>query len=146
MSVGENVMLGRHRHLERGFWRCLARSPRIVRSERACREQAAAILRRVAHELGHGARLTKLTVLTLYQVSQQALRSVAYGAHQTPPVNGLAGTAGRLRTAQRPRVGSSAAASKRLPRSRGPAPERPKRSAEARDVTARRIQLESKGP
>jgi branched-chain amino acid transport system ATP-binding protein len=47
MSVGENVMLGRHRHLERGFWRCLVRSPRIVRSERACRERAAAILRRV---------------------------------------------------------------------------------------------------
>jgi branched-chain amino acid transport system ATP-binding protein len=47
MSVGENVMLGRHRHLERGFWRCVARSPRIVRSERACRERAAAILARV---------------------------------------------------------------------------------------------------
>jgi branched-chain amino acid transport system ATP-binding protein len=47
MSVGENVMLGRHRHLERGFWRCVAHSPRVVRSERACRERAAAILRRV---------------------------------------------------------------------------------------------------
>jgi branched-chain amino acid transport system ATP-binding protein len=47
MSVRENVMLGRHRHLERGFWRCLARSPKIVRSERACRERADEILRRV---------------------------------------------------------------------------------------------------
>jgi branched-chain amino acid transport system ATP-binding protein len=40
-------MLGRHRHLERGFWRCLVRSPKIVRSERACRRQAEEILRRV---------------------------------------------------------------------------------------------------
>jgi len=47
MSVRENVMLGRHRHLERGFWRCLVRSPKIVRSERACRRQAEEILRRV---------------------------------------------------------------------------------------------------
>ena len=47
MTVGENVMLGRHRHLERGFLRCLLRSPRIVRSERDCRERAAAMLRRV---------------------------------------------------------------------------------------------------
>jgi branched-chain amino acid transport system ATP-binding protein len=47
MSIGENVMLGRHRHLERGFWRCLAHSPRIARSERACRERALAILPRV---------------------------------------------------------------------------------------------------
>jgi branched-chain amino acid transport system ATP-binding protein len=47
MSVGENVMLGRHRHLERGFWRCLARSPKIARSERACRQRAAALLRQV---------------------------------------------------------------------------------------------------
>jgi branched-chain amino acid transport system ATP-binding protein len=47
MSIGENVMLGRHRHLERGFWRCLAHSPRIARSERACRERALAILERV---------------------------------------------------------------------------------------------------
>jgi branched-chain amino acid transport system ATP-binding protein len=47
MSVRENVMLGRHRHLERAFWRCLAHSPRVVRSERACRERAAEILRRV---------------------------------------------------------------------------------------------------
>jgi branched-chain amino acid transport system ATP-binding protein len=38
MSVRENVMLGCHRHLERGFWRCLVRSPKIARSERACRE------------------------------------------------------------------------------------------------------------
>ena len=47
MSVLENVMLGRHRHLERGFWRCLARSPKLVRSERACRQRADEILRRV---------------------------------------------------------------------------------------------------
>jgi len=47
MSIIENVMLGRHRHLERGFWRCLAHSPRIARSERACRERALAILQRV---------------------------------------------------------------------------------------------------
>ena len=47
MSVRENVMLGRHRHLERGFWRCLVRSPRILRSEGACREHADEILRRV---------------------------------------------------------------------------------------------------
>ena len=30
MSVRENVMLGRHRHLERGFWRCLVHSPKIA--------------------------------------------------------------------------------------------------------------------
>jgi branched-chain amino acid transport system ATP-binding protein len=47
MSVRENVMLGCHRHLERGFWRCLVRSPKIARSERACRERADEILRRV---------------------------------------------------------------------------------------------------
>ena len=37
MSVRENVMLGRHRHLERGLWRCLVQSPKILRSEHACR-------------------------------------------------------------------------------------------------------------
>jgi branched-chain amino acid transport system ATP-binding protein len=47
MSVGENVMLGRHRHLERGFWHCLAHSAKVVRSERACRAQALALLERV---------------------------------------------------------------------------------------------------
>jgi branched-chain amino acid transport system ATP-binding protein len=47
MSVRENVMLGRHRHLERGFWRCLVQSPKILRSEHACRERAGEILRRV---------------------------------------------------------------------------------------------------
>ena len=47
MSVRENVMLGRHRHLERSFWRCLLRSPKVVRSERACRQRADEILRRV---------------------------------------------------------------------------------------------------
>jgi branched-chain amino acid transport system ATP-binding protein len=47
MSVAENVMLGRHLHLERGFWRCLARSPKILRSEQACRQRALTILREV---------------------------------------------------------------------------------------------------
>ena len=47
MSLRENVMLGRHRHLERGFWRCLLCTPRVLRSERACRERADQILRRV---------------------------------------------------------------------------------------------------
>lgn len=44
MTALENVMLGRHRHLQAGFLPSLLRLPSLRRSERACRERAAALM------------------------------------------------------------------------------------------------------
>ncbi len=45
MSVLDNVMIGRHRHLERGFLPALFRLPQIVRSDGAGRKHATDMLR-----------------------------------------------------------------------------------------------------
>ncbi len=44
MSAVENVMVGRHLHLNRNFLAAMLRLPGIVRSDRACHEQAAALM------------------------------------------------------------------------------------------------------
>ena len=44
MTVRENVMVGRHRHLYRSFWAALIGAPRIRRSDAACRARADEIL------------------------------------------------------------------------------------------------------
>jgi branched-chain amino acid transport system ATP-binding protein len=44
MSAVENVMLGRHQHLDAGFLPALLRLPRLTRSERGCRDRALELL------------------------------------------------------------------------------------------------------
>ena len=44
MTVRENVMVGRHRHLDRSFWASLIGARRIRRSDAACRARADEIL------------------------------------------------------------------------------------------------------
>jgi branched-chain amino acid transport system ATP-binding protein len=52
MTVRENVLVGRHRHLERGFLGALLRSPKLRRSEALAREDADSIL----EDVGLGGR------------------------------------------------------------------------------------------
>lgn len=44
MSALENVMVGRHLHLNRGFLAAMLRLPGIVRGDRVCRERAAELM------------------------------------------------------------------------------------------------------
>ncbi|HXH03589.1 MAG TPA: ABC transporter ATP-binding protein [Candidatus Competibacteraceae bacterium] len=44
MTALENVMVGRHLHLERSFLKALLRWPSITRGDRKCREQAAQLM------------------------------------------------------------------------------------------------------
>lgn len=44
MTALENVMVGRHLHLNRNFLAAMFRFPNIVRGDRACREQAAELM------------------------------------------------------------------------------------------------------
>lgn len=44
MTVRDNVLVGRHLHLERGFLSCLLRTPALVRSEAAARAHADRLL------------------------------------------------------------------------------------------------------
>lgn len=47
MTVRENVLVGRHLHLERGFLSCLLHTPALGRSERRAREEADRLLERL---------------------------------------------------------------------------------------------------
>ena len=47
MTLLENVMVGRHLHIERGFLQCLFRLPSIARSDARCRAQAEVLLQEV---------------------------------------------------------------------------------------------------